>query len=430
MDSKAIRIHERSPFKWLAWLLLVADFALLIGTIWIESHGFGFANNPAGSSNEFIASVAVLGSGLGFALLGALIVSFHAGNRIAWLCSVIGVNLTLMIFTLSYSESGVAGELSLPGLPFIGWLSYLIPILMAISLFAMLPFWFPDGYFTSPRIGRVAMVMLFLIGVLVLLVALLPGPMLYNGMDADLYIDNPFGWGVLPTSLGPVLNSILSVMMITLAFIAIASLILRWRRADREMRQQLKWFAYFLGTAVSLQLIIELFGAFVYPAIFESWLYVSVIWAVFLGFPTVIGIAVFKYRLYDIDLIIRRTITYSLLTIMLGLIYFGSVLLLQSVFTTLTGQESPIALVISTLMIAALFSPLRRWTQAAIDRRFYRAKYDAEKTLNEFAATARDEVELDHITNALLGVVDQTIQPQQMSLWLRKTERIGVDIDV
>ena len=419
MDSTANRMPDSSPLKWLAWLLLVAAVAFLIGTIWIESFGFRLTNNAAGSSNESIASVAVLGSGLGFALLGVLIVSFHAGNRIGWLCSVIGVNLTLMIFTLSYTESGVVGGLHVPGLPFIGWLSYLLPILMAISLFAMLPFWFPDGNFTSPGIERVAVVMLTLIGALVLLVALLPGPMLYNGMDADLYIDNPFGWGVLPTSLGPVLNSILSLMVITLAFIAIASLILRWRRADREMRQQLKWFAYFLGTAVSLQLVIELFGAFVDPSIFESWFYVMVIWAVFLGFPTVIGIAVFKYRLYDIDLIIRRTLSYTLLTLLLALIYFGSVVLLQSLFSSLTGQASPVIIVISTLAIAAFFSPLREWTQSTIDRRFYRQKYDTEKSLALFSLKARQQVNLDELSDELLYVIQETMQPEQMSLWLK-----------
>jgi hypothetical protein len=290
---------------------------------------------------------------------------------------------------------------------------------MAISLFAMLPFWFPDGYFISPGIGRATVVMLILIGALVLLVALLPGPMLYNGMDSDLYIDNPFGWGVLPTFLGPVLNSILSLMMITLAFIAIASLILRWRRADREMRQQLKWFVYFLGTAVSLQLVIELFGAFVYPAVFESWFYVIVIWAVFLGFPTVIGIAVFKYRLYDIDLIIRRTLSYTLLTLLLALIYFGSVVLLQSLFSSLTGQASPVIIVISTLAIAAVFSPLREWTQSTIDRRFYRQKYDAEKSLAHFSFKARQQVNLDELSDELLYVIQETMQPEQMSLWLK-----------
>jgi hypothetical protein len=430
MGSTAKKTPNNSSFRWLAWLLLVAALALLIGTIWIESLGFGLANNPEGNSNEFIASVAVLGSGLGFALLGALIVSFHSDNRIGWLCSVIGVDLTLMIFTLSYAESGVVGGLPLPGLPFISWLSYLIPILMAISLFAMLPFWFPNGHFTSPAIGRVAAVMLVLIGVLVLLVALLPGPMLYNGMDSDLYVDNPFGWGVLPTSLGPALNSILSIMMITLSFIAIASLIFRWRRADREMRQQLKWFAYFLATAVSVQLLIELFGAFIYSAIFKSWIYVVIIWAVFLGFPTVIGIAVFKYRLYDIDLIIRRTLSYTLLTLLLALIYFGSVVLLQSLFSSLTGQESPIIIVISTLAIAAVFSPLREWTQSTIDRRFYRQKYDAEKSLAVFSAKARQEVNLDELTDELLHVIQETMQPEKMSLWLKETEQLGVEIDV
>jgi hypothetical protein len=217
------------------------------------------------------------------------------------------------------------------------------------------------------------------------------------------------------------------IALIGSIFVAITSLITRWRRSQGDQRQQVKWFAYFLVVVLIYLLIFESIGSlFIYPYLSESSahyfdvFYVDVmIPIVFMGFPITIGLAVFKYRLYDIDIIIRRTLQYGLLTGILAVIYFGGVVLTQSIFSALTGNaDSPIITVISTLAIVVLFTPLRSRVQNFIDRRFYRAKYDAERTLAQFAATVRDEVDVERLTDALLGVVEETMQPESVSLWL------------
>jgi hypothetical protein len=147
----------------------------------------------------------------------------------------------------------------------------------------------------------------------------------------------------------------------------------------------------------------------------------ALLYILLMAISAAIGFAVLKYQLYAIDIIIRRTLTYSVISLMLASVYFGSILFLQTLFSSLTGQRSPVAIVLSTLVIAALFNPIRGRVQDFIDRRFYRAKYDAEQTLARFTATARDEVDIDQLTTALLGVVEETMQPEQVVLWLRST---------
>ena len=243
-----------------------------------------------------------------------------------------------------------------------------------------------------------------------------------NGMDLGdpNTPENPFALSFIPTSIGPILNASISIVLLVMSLVAIASLVVRYRRSGGETRQQLKWFAYFLAVVVSTQLVaFELVGAFFYPEIFDSVAYVLIVAVVFIGFPVVIGIAILRYRLYDIDVIIRRTMVYALVTGTLLVIYFVSVILMQQLFVAVTGQESTIAIVVSTLFIAALFNPLQRRVQTLIDRRFYRRKYDAQATLAHFGSVARDEVNLDRLTTELLDAVEGTVQPTATSLWLR-----------
>jgi hypothetical protein len=171
----------------------------------------------------------------------------------------------------------------------------------------------------------------------------------------------------------------------------------------------MKWFVY----AVALLLTFTLEGLL--PDIVDSVLFGMAMSAI----PTAIGIAVLKYRLYDIDVVINRTLVYGPLTATLAGIYLGGVVSLQYAFRAITGQGSQIAIVASTLAIAALFNPLRRRVQAFVDRRFYRRKYDSRKTLEFFSARLRDETDLEALNNELIGVVRETMQPAHVSLWLR-----------
>jgi hypothetical protein len=183
------------------------------------------------------------------------------------------------------------------------------------------------------------------------------------------------------------------------------SWVTRWIQAEGEEYQQMKWFAY------SLLLIV-----FAYPISPQVLLMPALTLL-----PIAVGIAILKYHLYDIDLLINRTLVYGSLTAMLVALYFGGVTATQALFTVLTGQEEQpqLAIVVSTLVIAALFTPLRRRIQSFIDRSFYRRKYDASKTLEAFSAKLRDETDLDALSDDLVGVVRETMQPAHVSVWLR-----------
>ncbi len=205
---------------------------------------------------------------------------------------------------------------------------------------------------------------------------------------------------------------------LTMLVLAIASLIhSAITMRDAVSRAQILWA--FGGFIVGIALFLLNFPA-AFNWVPDSWGYpMSVVANV--GIPVIglgLAMAVLRYRLFDIDVIIRRTTSYAILTVLLGLIYFGSVVVLQNVFSRLTGQDSTIAIVLSTLLIAALFLPLRRRVQGGIDRRFFRSKYDAQKTLEAFAATVRDETDLDALTAELVRVIEETMQPQHVSVWL------------
>jgi len=288
------------------------------------------------------------------------------------------------------------------------------------ALFCMVAL-FPAGQPYPSKVGRWYLGLvasLFVIGILFVVTLREPSPGFLN----PLYIPQL-------AALAPVIQTVTGVLVILEIILPLVFLILRFRKASPSERQQLKWIT--LSSVIMIGLVAT---TFVIPQVFlgidlgnSSFVKNLMFAAVALFPPLTIGYAILRQRLYDIDIIIRRTLIYSVLTAILAAVYFGSVILVQQLFRAATGQWSDLAIVISTLAIAALFSPLRRRTQDVINSRLYRRKYDAEKTLEKFNRTLRDEVDLDTLKMSVLNVIDETMQPTRVALWVRPIDQSYVE---
>jgi hypothetical protein len=231
------------------------------------------------------------------------------------------------------------------------------------------------------------------------------------------FVNSPLGIEVAANIINPV-----ETIMYTLALVAAASLLVRLVRSKGIERQQVKWFAFAVGMlAVSTTLAYVVSEAM--DVLWLGWISSVLVIASLVSLPVAMSIAILRYRPYQIDSLINRTLVYGSLTAVLALVYFCAIVVFQRILVVLTGQESTLAVVASTLLIAALFSPLRRTIQFFIDRRFYRRKYDARQTLEVFSAQLRNETDLDALGDELISVVRETMQPEHASLWLRPPDR-------
>jgi hypothetical protein len=291
-------------------------------------------------------------------------------------------------------------------------LSWVLPITLGLTVFYILLF--PTGRLPSRRWRWLGWLTVAFVVVGVILAAFSSGALL--GILGP--IQNPLG---IEGFSNIYYKAVLFTMASLLTLAAALAVFMRLRRAIGVERQQIKWFAYAAVAYVSAGIL-----AYIIPRVIDTPLWFERVSfalniALIPAIPITIGIAILRYRLYDIDLLINRTLVYGSLTLMLALVYFGGVTATQVVFTALTGQEEQpqLTIVVSTLVIAALFTPLRRRIQSFIDRRFYRRKYDARKTLEAFSAQLRDETDLNALSEDLVGVVRETMQPSHVSLWLR-----------
>ncbi len=354
-----------------------------------------------------------------FAVVGALLLARRPTNAIGWIMASIGLMVPVFNTGSAYATYVMSTRARPDALAVFGaWCANWYWFVMLALALIYLPMLFPDGRLISRRwlpfavIGGIGPLGVAILGAL--------ADTLTTGEASGYRIDNPIGIEGLgaPTNLPAFV--VLEVFFAVGIVGAAASVVIRLRRSRGVERRQLEWFSYttvlFIGSSMLTGIVSDVTGV--------GWLgsvsfALSMIGLVCL--PIAVGVAILRYRLYDIDLIINRTLVYGPLTATLALLYFGGVATTESVFRALTGQnqQPQLAIVVSTLAIAALFSPLRRRIQAFIDRRFYRNTYDARKTLEAFSAKLRDETDLDALNAELVGVIRETMQPEHVSLWLR-----------
>jgi hypothetical protein len=408
---------------WLAWSLAALSVVMFVATVELgvltrtaRSPG---NTTTLGTFSETASFVLFLT----FPIVGALIASRRPRNPIGWICLADGLLWMVLAVTDTYSVYGLTKPGSVPFPVAVGTLSnqwLWMPTVGLLGIYLLLLF--PDGKLPSKRWRPLA----WLSGVVIVLFSvaegLAPGPLENQGG-----VQNPFGLEDLPwlSIAGYVVAPLLPLCILASA----VSLVLRYRRSRGEVRLQIKWVAFVASFSGLLYLIAMVSSLVVQVGSNDSvpqfpW-WADILFSVavlgFAGVPVAIGFAVLKYRLYDIDIIINRTLVYGSLTATLIVIYFGGVATMQTLFRALTGQEQQpqLAVVVSTLAIAALFNPLRKRIQSFIDRRFYRRKYDARKTVEAFSARLRDETDLETLNRDLAGVIEETLQPAHVSLWLR-----------
>ena len=392
---------------WLAWSLVALSVALLVsGLVLSRAARSAVADLSFGGETEDASVVANLITLLPFSVVGAIIASRHPRNAIGWLFCSVGVTVGLNSFARDYAEFWLASGFGMSSLGetaawFSSWLWFLL-IFVPMSLLLLL---FPDGRLPSPRWRPVAW------GVALGTAGGVVGNALKAGPLVDFpQIANPYGVDSPVVGMVGVAGSIVAACSMVAAAV---SLIVRLRRAGSEQRQQIKWLAY--GGAVIVGGVCA--GGLAIP--WNVPVSIVIMSVSLLGLPVFTGIAIVRHHLYDIDILINRTLVYGTLTATLTLVYFGGVAGLQRLLSPVMGEGNGLAVVASTLLIAVLFNPLRRRIQAFIDRRFYRKKYDARKTLEGFSAKLRDETDLKALNDELVNVVRETMQPAHVSLRLR-----------
>jgi len=349
--------------------------------------------------------------GIAFGLygtVGALIVWQRPRNTIGWILCAIGIGTAITDFSGAYSAYGmIKGHLLLPGTEVFNWLGNTVWPINWVLFLVFLPLLFPNGHLLTRRwriVGWLAAVLAFL--------SMLAGWLSLANVEL-------FGKGI-PADFWSSLSDNFNLLVLPLTIAALVSLVLRFIRAKERQRQQIKWLTY--GTAIMAVLII---GSILILNDPNSPIYTLIFDFAIMLLPLSIGISILRNQLYDIDRLINRTLVYGILTILLALVYFGLVFGLQALVHLFTGQisQSPIVVVASTLAIFVLFQPLRHRIQRIIDRRFYRSKYDAAKIIANFSSTLREEVDLNTLSEHLVAVVQETMQPAHVSLWLRKPDR-------
>jgi hypothetical protein len=402
--SEAIDMGDIAPRRAtrVAWsMVIVYTAGLGVGTMLGVANG-DFREDPAEQVTLLLAFTA-------FMVVGTVIVARRPSNSVGWIFSAIGLLTGTGVLAMSYAEYALTARgVMLPGTVLAAWYSewFWYPLIGLASTFTLLVF--PTGRLPSPRWRPIAGLSAAAIAVMIALSAVQPN------VGATVTVNNPIGLPGIPDPEAGVLGAVTIATILACGGAAALSLVLRFRRSHGVERQQLKWFTY-AGVLMA--------GCFVLSDLFPDHV-LSGLFGVAVGLvPVAAGIAILHYRLYDIDRLIRRTLTYSLLTALLAGVYAGAVLILGEVFGRIDGDAPSWAIASATLAIAALTQPARHRIQTEVDRRFNRSRYDAAKTIAALSERLRDELDPDAVGVQLLAATRQTMQPSQASLWLRPPVR-------
>jgi hypothetical protein len=406
-----------------AWAAFAGAAALWVPGFVLDWQARDVASSPATGNRVFdllleALSLSLLLVLLAFPLVGLVIATRRRTSPIGWLLLVIGLGWGLVGGTSGYADYGLKHRPgSLPGADLVaavGMGAWAIPVGVMGTFLLLL---FPTGHLPSRRWRPVAYAAAFAVAVSTVVSLLQPGPMTSSGYPTA---SNPIGVESLASVLKPA-RSIVLLLALTMVASA-ASLVVRFRRAPAMERLQIKWLAAAAGLVAAIYLGDTSVSAIVNRSTGTSpWLDLADD-LVILGFglvPVAIGIAVLRYRLFEIDTIIRKTLVYTVLIACLAGVYVGGVYAIDRVVRSASGQSGTLAVTISTLAVALAFQPLRARIKRGVDRRFYRTRYDTARTVDRFANRLRDRVDLEGVSAELLDVVHDTLSPASTTLWLR-----------
>lgn len=418
-DSSAAMMKPRNAARlaWSVWGLLMAlAVASLVLRHWNDSVLMTSTRGAEALVEVVWWMILIPAAVPAYATVGAIVASRRPGNWIGWLCLAFAFVIAVQDVAWQYSARAlIVSPGSLPGGVTAAWISEVFGgSMMRIPLFVVMLLIFPDGRLLSRRWRPV--VWISVAGASLMTLATIAGPNLFVGLSDE--IPNPTAIESFAAASGTV-ETAGGWLAPPILLASVASVFMRWRGAGGIERQQLKWLAY-TGAIIAFALLCGAASGYVSGLSYPTVVLLSVCVAgAAIGIPVAVAAAMLRYRLYDVDIIINRTLVYGALSMMLAGVYLGSVVLLQQTVHTLTGHDSQFAVVASTLVIAAVFAPLRRGVQGTIDRLFYRKRYDAAHTLEVFGARLREETDLDALGQDLVSVVRETMQPEYVSLWLR-----------
>lgn len=411
--SRKVRLVVR-----LLWIVVIVQPFLFAGIFWLDAisrapdHRWTFTFLFA----EIVSYLALLSS----PAVGALLLWKQRENRIGWL---------FCLSSFGWGINNLAGDWALythvthPGaLPFANlsvWL-YFWPGLLSTCILILLILLYPTGHALTRRWNWVVRATVLIAVVAAVLTMLAPGT---EDSSIGFTVVNPYGLGGAIGHIVRVISGPSELLLTLLLMLAAISLVLRAIRSRGIERQQIKWAGLWIGIAgviVSIEFVLNIIYSNQSAMPLWAKAVTTLSQDIFSLLPIAAGMAILRYRLYDIDRIINRALVYTAMTASLAGVYIGGVLLLQYLLSPLTRQ-SDLAIALSTLAVAALFQPLRHRFQRLVDRRFYRQRYDATRILATFGTSARDEMDLEHLCGALVQVIGETIQPEHVSLWIRTT---------